>query len=184
MSAVVELMSLRQQNVKLRDHIATLVFQQCLSANPPRQNPSDAQQPSSSSLSSSQILRADSAPSSAQSIMALARMPSANLAQSTLFRAPSGASQMLTQQTGGALQLMSTQQMSQQVSEERKRYGEAVSAKDDRIKELDAQLKALKQAQQADNKTYKNRFAADLAEALKAVRRRCLLHSLSFFWLQ
>lgn len=160
-------MFLREQNAKLRDQIATLVFQQCLSANPPRQTPSLAQQPSSPSLSSSQILRAESAPTSAQSTAALARMPSANLAQSTLFRAPSGASQMLSQQGGGASQPMLTQQMSQQMSEERKRYGEAVGAKDDRIKELDDQLKALKQAQQVDSKTYKNRSAPDLAKACK-----------------
>lgn len=152
-------MSLREQNAKLRDQIATLVFQQCLSANPPRQNPSEAQQPSSP-LSASQILRADSGPTSAQSTTALARMPSANLAQSTLFRTPSGASQMLTHQSG-ASQLMSLQQMSQQIGEERKRYSQAVSVKDDRIKELDDQLKALKQVQRAESKTYKNRSAAD-----------------------
>lgn len=70
---------------------------------------------------------------------------------------------MLTQQGMGVSQLLSTQQMSQQMSEERKRYGGAVSAKDDRIKELDDQLKALKQAQQADSKTYKNRSAPDRA---------------------
>ena len=158
--ADVEMMSLREQNAKLRDQIATLVFQQCLSANPPRQNPSDAQQPSSP-LSASHILRADSGHASAQSTMALARMPSANLAQSTLLKAPSGASQMLTHQSGVS-QLMSPQQMSQQMSEERKRCSQAVSVKDDRIKELDDQLKALKQAQRAESKTYKNRSAADL----------------------
>ena len=160
MPAEVELRSLREQNAKLRDQIATLVFQQCLSANPPRQNPSDAQQPSSP-LSASQMLRADSGPTSAQSAMTLARMPSANLAQSTLFRTPSGASQMLTQQSGVS-QLMLPQQMSQQMTEERKRYSQAVGAKDDRIKELDDQLKALKQAQRAESKTYKNRSPAGL----------------------
>ena len=153
-------MSLREQNAKLRDQIATLVFQQCLSANPPRQNPSEAQQPSSP-VSASQVLRADSGPASAQSTMALARMPSANLAQSTLFRTPSGASQMLTHQSGVS-QLMSLQQMSQQIGEERKRYSQAVSVKDDRIKELDDQLKALKQAQRAESKTYKSRSAPGL----------------------
>lgn len=154
-------MSLREQNAKLRDQIATLVFQQCLSANPPRQNPSDAQQPSSPPLSMTHILRADSAPTSAQSTTALARLPSANLAQSTLFRAPSAGSQMLTQQ-GGSSQLMPPQQMSQQMSDERRKYSQAVSAKDDRIKELDDQLKALKQARRAESKTYTNRSAAGL----------------------
>lgn len=148
-------MTLREQNAKLRDQLATLVFQQCLSANPPRHKASEAEQPASP-LSASQILRADSGPTSAQSTLALARMPSANLAQSTLFRIPSGASQLLTQHSG----ISQPQEMSQQVSEERKRYSQAVSAKDDRIKELDDQLRALKQGQRAESKTYKNRSAA------------------------
>ena len=162
-----EVMALRGQNAKLRDQIATLVFQQCLSENPPRQNPSDAQQSSSPSVSASQILRADSGPNSAQS---LARSPSANLAQSTLFRAPSGGSQTLTQLSqlstapGGnqarTSQLVSTQQ---QMAEERKRYGLAVSAKDDRIRELDDQLRALKQAQRAESISYKNRWVWSLS---------------------
>lgn len=147
-------MSLREQNTKLRDQLATLVFQQCLSANPPRQKASEAEQPASP-LSASQILRADSGPTPAQSTLALARMPSANLAQSTLFRSPSGASQLLTQHSG-----ISQPQEVSHMTEERKRYSQAVSAKDDRIKELDDQLRAVKQAQRAESKTYKNRSAA------------------------
>ncbi len=158
-------MVLRAQNAKLRDQIATLVFQQCLSENPFRQIPSDAQQPLSPSLSASHFLRADSGPGSAPgtSSSSLARNPSANLAQSTLFRAPSGASQMMSQlgQQGvsqtRASQAVSTQQLSQQMAEERKKYGQAVGAKDDRIRELDEQLKTLKQTQQAESSSYKNR---------------------------
>lgn len=160
-----ELMTLRQQNAKLRDQIASLVFQQCLSENPPRPTPSDAQQPLSPSLSSSQLLRADSGPSSAPGgSSSLARAPSANLAQSTLFRAPSGASQMTTQlgqqaasQTR-ASQPMSNQQLSQQMAEERRKYGQAVSAKDERIRELDEQLRTLKQNQRAESSSYKERI--------------------------
>ncbi len=160
-------MVLRAQNAKLRDQIATLVFQQCLSENPFRQIPSDAQQPLSPSLSASHFLRADSGPGSAPgtSSSSLARNPSANLAQSTLFRAPSGASQMMSQlgQQGvsqtRASQAVSTQQLSQQMAEERRKYGQAVGAKDDRIRELDEQLKTLKQTQQAESSSYKNRWA-------------------------
>lgn len=157
-------MALRQQNAKLRDQIASLVFQQCLSENPPRPTSSDAQQPLSPSLSSSQLLRADSGPSSAPGTSsALARTPSANLAQSTLFRAPSGASQMpsqLGQQAASqirASQPVSTQQLSQQMAEERRKYGQAVSAKDERIRELDEQLRTLKQNQRAESSSYKER---------------------------
>ena len=160
-----ELMHLRAQNAKLRDQIATLVFQQCLSENPSRQIPSDAQQPLSPSLSASHFLRADSGPGLAPgtSSSSLARTPYANLAQSTLFRAPSGASQMMSQlaQPGvsqtRASQAVSTQQLSQQMAEERRKYGQAVGAKDDRIRELDEQLKTLKQTQQAESSSYKNR---------------------------
>ena len=155
-------MVLREQNAKLRDQIATLVFQQCLSANPPRQSPSDAQLPSSPSLSASQMMQADSGPNAAQSTATLGRAPSANLAQSTLFRAPSGSSQMLAQQAGLSQsrlsQLTTAQQLSQQMSDERKKYSQAVSAKDDRIRELDNQLRALKQAQRAESNTYKSRY--------------------------
>ena len=56
-----------------------------------------------------------------------------------------------------ASQAVSTQQLSQQMAEERKKYGQAVGAKDDRIRELDEQLKTLKQAQQAESSSYKNR---------------------------
>lgn len=161
-----ELMLLRAQNAKLRDQIATLVFQQCLSENPSRQIPSDAQQPSSLSLSSSHFLRADSGPGSAPgtSSSSLARNPSGTLLQSTLFRAPSGASQMMSQpgQQGvsqpRASQAVSSQQPSQQMAEERRKYGQAVGAKDDRIRELDEQLKTLKQTQQAESSSYKNRI--------------------------
>ena len=156
-----EVMSLREQNAKLRDQIATLVFQQCLSANPSRHGISDAQQPSSPSLSASQMMRADSGPGLAQSAAALAQAPSANLAQS-LFRVPSGGvSQHLTHQAGPSQssQLWSPQQLSQQMTEERKRYSQAVSAKDERIKVLDEQLQALQQAQRAESNTYKTRSA-------------------------
>ncbi|KAA6421485.1 MAG: hypothetical protein FRX49_08429 [Trebouxia sp. A1-2] len=161
-----ELMLLRAQNAKLRDQIATLVFQQCLSENPSRQIASDAQQPLSPSLSSSHFLRADSGPGSAPgtSSSSLARNPSGTLAQSTLFRAPSGASQLMSQlgQQGviqtRASQAVSAQQLSQQMAEERRKYGQAVGAKDDRIRELDEQLKTLKQTQQAEGNSYKNRI--------------------------
>lgn len=170
-------MFLREQNAKLRDQIATLVFQQCLSANPPRQSPSDVQLPSSPSLSASQMMRADSGPSSAQSTAAMGRAPSANLAQSTLFQTPSGPSQMLTQQGGlsqsRVSQLISPQQLSQQMSEERKRYSQAVSAKDDRIRELDDQLRVLKQAQRAESNTYNSRSAPCLSLAQHSTFARC-----------
>ncbi len=58
-----------------------------------------------------------------------------------------------------ASQAVSTQQLSQQMAEERKKYGLAVGAKDDRISELDEQLKTLKQTQQAESSSYKNRWA-------------------------
>jgi hypothetical protein len=176
-------MLLRAQNAKLRDQIATLVFQQCLSETPPRQIPSDAQQPLSPSLSSSHFLRADSGPGSAPgtSSSSLARNPSDNLAQSTLFRAPSGASQMMSQlgQQGvsqiRASQAVSIQQLSQQMAEERKKYGLAVGAKDDRIRELDEQLKTLKQTQQAESSSYKNRWALLTLMLIHAVSCHILL---------
>lgn len=180
-------MALREQNAKLRDQIATLVFQQCLSDNPLRQNPSDAQQPSSPSPGVSQILRADSGSSNTSH----ARSPSANLTQSTLFRAPSGASQMITQlgqpsaaqstaPTRGSQQAV-TQQLTQQISEERKRYGQAVNAKDDRIRELNDQLRALKQAQQTESTSYKSRCASHCGSACSRVcpahcSRCCIVH--------
>ena len=56
-----------------------------------------------------------------------------------------------------ASQAVATQQSSQQMAEERRKYGQAVGAKDDRIRELDEQLKTLKQTQQAESSSYKNR---------------------------
>ena len=168
------MMALRAQNAKLRDQIASLVFQQCLADNPPRQAPSEAQQPYSA-LSASQMLRADSAPSTAQSTASLARAPSASLTQSTLFRAPSG--QMTkqlssAQSTAGA----SAAQLSQQMTEERKRYGQAVNAKDERIRELDQQLRAFRQAQRAENQAYKSR-SGNRPEAAVSLRKAFALCS-------
>lgn len=156
-----EVLSLREQNAKLRDELATLVFQQCLIENPPRQPLPDPRHPPPST---SQMLRQESAPSSGQ--IAAARTPSTNLNQSMLFRAPSNAaSQMLShaEQVGVAQSAAPGQQgvthlMSQQAAEERDKFGLAISAKDERIKQLAEQLSAMKQTQKAECSSYQERY--------------------------
>ena len=168
-----EVQSLREQNAKLRDDLATLVFQQCLVDNPPRQPLPDPRHPPPST---SQLLRQDSGLGSVQN--PIARTPSANLAQSLLFRAPSNtASQMLGQpeQTGAAQSTASgqqgmTQQLSQQLAEERRRFGLAINAKDDRIKELAEQLSAIRQKQKAESSSYQGRY-------VKQDQTNCDIHS-------
>ena len=155
-----EVQTLREQNAKLRDDLATLVFQQCLVDNPPRQPLPDPRHPPPST---SQLLRQDSGLGSVQT--PIARTPSANLAQSVLFRAPSNAaSQMLSQpeQTGVTQSTASgqqgmTQQLSQQLAEERRRFGLAINAKDDRIKELAEQMNAMRHKQKTETSSYQGR---------------------------
>lgn len=151
-----EVLTLRQQNAKLRDEFATLVFQQCLVDNPPRQPlPAPWQPPPSTS----QLLRQDSGATAAQ--LPAARAPSANLNQSVLFRAPSNvASQMLSdpdQSSGGQSAAPGQHGVTQQAAEERRRFELAISAKDERIKELAEQLDAIKQKQKAESSFHQER---------------------------
>ena len=74
-----------------------------------------------------------------------------------------------------ASQAVSTQQPSQQMAEERRKCGQAVGAKDDRIRELDEQLKTLKQTQQAETSSYKNRWALLILMMARAASCHMLL---------
>lgn len=169
------MLTLREQNAKLRDQLASLVFRQCLAENPPRQTP---QHPPSTTTS--QLLRLDSAPGLIH--QSPARTTSANLAQSVLFRAPSAASQLLVPQelsaapsTGGVDS--PRQGNTQQQVEERQRFDQAISAKDERIRELAEQLGSLKLNQRAESSSYKERyrnrhsFSLSLILALSHMRR-------------